>query len=171
MTPDNLHDLYLHQLRDLYSAESQIIDALPTMIDQTTHPELRQAFETHLDETRRHKQRLEQLFERMDEKPTGEKCKGMEGLIKEAKSDLSDTHSFFGDDSPGAVRDAALIAQAQRIEHYEIAGYGTVCTYAEQLGRTQDVTFLKQTLEEEKQTDAKLTRLAEQVVNPEAMTA
>ena len=168
MTPDNLKDLYILQLRDLYSAEKQLIDALPKMIKKTRNRELEQAFETHLTETRRQKERLEQIFESLDVSPSGETCKAMKGLIKEAEDMISDSKSWFGHDAPPQVLDAGLIAQAQRVEHYEISGYGTVATYAETLGRMDDHRLLTETLEEEKKTDGMLNRIAKEVVNPAA---
>ena len=171
MTPKNLQDLYVHELRDLYSAESQLVDALPTMAEEASNPELQQAFRTHLEETRRQKERLERIFERMDENPGGQTCQGMKGLIKEAKDLISDADSFFGSDAPPKVLDAGLITAAQRVEHYEIAGYGAVTTYAEMLGRQEDHDLLGQTLEEEKTTDEKLKRLAKESINLEAARA
>jgi ferritin-like metal-binding protein YciE len=164
MQLNNLQDLYIEQLRDLYSAESQLVDALPKMAKAIQHDELRQGFEHHLEQTKQHKQRLEQVFQSLGEKPSGEHCKAMEGLIKEGEELLR----MKGDES---VRDAALIAAAQRVEHYEIAGYGTVATYAEMLGRDDDKKTLGQTLDEEKETDEKLTKLAKKVVNPDALKA
>lgn len=171
MTPHNLHDLYLHQLRDLYSAESQLINALPTMSDEASNPDLKEAFRHHLDETLRQKERLEQIFESLSERPSGQTCQAMKGLISEAKDLISDASSFFGSDAPPEVLDAGLITAAQRVEHYEIAGYGTVATYAEMLGRQEDKTLLGQTLEEEKAADDTLTRLAEHGINLQAAQA
>ena len=171
MTPKNLQDLYVHELRDLYSAESQLVDALPTMAEKASSPELQQAFRTHLEETKRQKERLERIFERMDERPSGQTCQGMKGLVKEAKDLISDADSFFGSDAPPEVLDAGLITAAQRVEHYEIAGYGAVATYAEMLGRQEDHDLLGQTLEEEKTTDEKLKRLAKESINLEAARA
>lgn len=168
MTPKNLRDLYLHELRDLYSAESQLIEALPTMAKKASNAQLQDAFETHLAETRRQKERLEQIFQALDESPGGETCKAMKGLIKEAKDLISDASNFFGSDAPPEVLDAGLIAQAQRVEHYEIAAYGTVTTYAETLGRSEDHRLLSETLEEEKKTDGLLNRLAKDRINPAA---
>ncbi len=164
MTLENLKDLYVEQLRDLHSAEVQLINALPKMAEQATHGELKNAFNEHLEQTRTHRERLEQAFKGLGEKPGGEKCKAMEGLIKEAKE-------IMKKDAEPAVKDAALIASAQRVEHYEIAGYGTVATYAERLGRTDQKDLLGQTLSEEEATDEKHTQIAEEVVNPEAPAA
>jgi ferritin-like metal-binding protein YciE len=171
MTPKNLKDLYIHQLRDLYSAESQLIEALPTMAEEASTPGLKQAYKTHLEETKGQKRRLEEIFDRMDLDPDGQTCKAMKGLIKESNDLISDAHKFFGSDAPPEVLDAGLIASAQRVEHYEIAGYGTVVTYAEMLGRRGDQDLLRQTLDEEKETDAKLNRLAKDGVNLRAERA
>ena len=162
MQLNNLKDLYLEQLRDLYSAESQLISALPEMAGAAAHSELKKGIERHLEETRQQKQRLEEVFSALGASPSGEHCEAMEGLVKEGKEILA----MQGDAS---VKDAALIAAAQRVEHYEIAGYGTVCTFAEMLGRSEDKMTLAKTLEEEKETDEKLTKLAKQVVNPDAL--
>jgi ferritin-like metal-binding protein YciE len=156
MTIASLRDLYVEQLRDLYDGENQIIKALPKMIESTESEELRSALEEHLEITRQQAQRLETIFEGLGEDAKGEKCKGMEGIIKEGsevvKEDMSDT-----------VKDAAIIASAQRVEHYEIAGYGTVRTYADLLGEEQAVELLQQTLDEEKEADEKLSQLAEEI--------
>jgi ferritin-like metal-binding protein YciE len=156
MTIASLRDLYVEQLRDLYDGENQIIKALPKMIESTESEELRSALEEHLEITRQQAQRLETIFEGLGEDAKGEKCKGMEGIIKEGsevvKEDMSDT-----------VKDAAIIAAAQRVEHYEISGYGTVRTYADLLGEEQAVELLQQTLDEEKEADEKLSQLAEEI--------
>ena len=157
MKKNDLHELYVEQLRDLYSAENQLVKALPKMAEAATTDELRTAFEEHLEQTQGHVQRLETIFENLGEKPTGEKCKGMEGLVKEG-SDVIEN-----DDFEGEVKDAALIAAAQRVEHYEIAGYGTVRTFASLLEDDEAVELLEQTLEEEKETDQRLTDIAESV--------
>ncbi|HET6569370.1 MAG TPA: ferritin-like domain-containing protein [Rhodothermales bacterium] len=162
MRLETLSDLYLEQLRDLYSAETQIIDALPAMVKKASHPELRQAFQQHLDETKRQHDRLEQIFDDLGKSPKGETCKAMQGLVKEASE-------MLGKSGDSDVIDAGMIASAQRIEHYEIAGYGTVATYAEMLGRMDDKRILGNILEEEEQTDQMLNRIAKSVVNPEAM--
>jgi ferritin-like metal-binding protein YciE len=152
---NSLHDLYVDQLRDLYNAENQLIKALPKMAEASTSDELRESFEEHLEQTRGHVQRLEQIFERLGEKPRGKKCKGMEGLVKEGSETLEE-------DMPEDTKDAGIIAAAQRVEHYEIAAYGTVRTWADLLGQ-DDARLLEQTLEEEKETDQKLTQLAENI--------
>jgi ferritin-like metal-binding protein YciE len=156
MKGETLRDLYLEQLRDLYDAENQLIKALPKMAEGADSEELREAFEEHLEQTRGHAQRLEQIFEQLGEKPKGEKCKGMEGLIKEGSETLDE-------DMDESVKDAAIIAAAQRVEHYEIAGYGTVRTFANLLGESEAVQLLEQTLTEEKETDQRLTELAEDI--------
>jgi ferritin-like metal-binding protein YciE len=158
---DSLEKLYVEQLKDLYSAESQLVQALPKMAKAASSSDLRQAFQMHLDQTKEHVNRLEQIFKNLDFKPTGHKCKGMEGLIEEGEE-------MIEQDAEDEVRDAGLIAAAQRVEHYEIAGYGTVRTYAEMLSRDEDVQLLQQTLDEEYQTDDKLTQLAESEINLEA---
>lgn len=164
MTIDSLHRLYVHQLKDLYNAETQLTKALPKMAQNASHAELRAAFEQHLEETRRQIDRLETIFSGLDFAPRGEHCAAMEGLLEEGKDAMQDPED-------GAVRDAAMIAAAQRVEHYEIAGYGTVSTYARQLGRTEDARLLDEILEEEKATDRKLNEIALRVVNPEAAAA
>ncbi|CAN5628406.1 ferritin-like domain-containing protein [soil metagenome] len=170
MTPRSLYDLYVHQLQDLYSAESQIIDALPTMADKAMHEQLKNAFRTHLEETKSQRDRLRRIFDGLEESPDGHTCKAMKGLIAEAKEFIGHVENIFADDAPGEVVDAGLIANAQRVEHYEIAGYGTVCTFAEILGRDQDVRVLKEILAEEKRADERLTEIAMEAVNPAAAT-
>lgn len=163
-TFNSLDDLYLAQLQDLYSAEDQLVAALPQMAAAATHPQLSQAFETHLDQTIRQRDRLDTIIRSLDADPGGETCQAMKGLIKEGNEMIAAN----GNDS---VRDAGLIAAAQRVEHYEIAGYGTVVTFAERLGMTEHARLLQETLGEEKQTDGLLTEIAEQVVNPDAVRA
>jgi len=150
----SLEDLYVEQLKDLYSAETQLIKALPEMAKASHAPDLKAGFQEHLEQTREHAERLEQILEALDEKPTGNKCEAMAGLIKEGKKTI-------GEDASPAVRDAALIAAAQRVEHYEIAGYGCVRTYAKLLGDDQASEVLQTTLDEEAETDEKLTGLSE----------
>ena len=157
----NLKDLFEHQLKDLYSAESQLIEALPKMVKNATNDKLKKAFETHLEETKGHKKRLEEICDTLGIKPTGEKCKAMEGLVKEAES-------FLKEDTEKDVRDAGLIAEAQRVEHYEISGYGTAARYAKELGHNDIASKLKKTLDEEYKTDDLLTKMAESRVNKEA---
>lgn len=161
MKLNTLRDLYVEQLQDLYSAETQLVAALPRMEKAATHPELKQAFQRHLRETELQVQRLEQVFQLAGEKPGGHTCKAMQGLIAEGE----EMARMRGD--PAAV-DAGLIAAAQRVEHYEIAGYGCVRTYAAQLGEQQSAALLQQTLDEEGMTDKLLTQIAEQVINIEA---
>lgn len=161
MALQNLDDLYLDQIRDLYSAETQIVEALPKMIEATSHDQLRAGFEHHLEQTREHVRRLEQIAQRLDEDPDGETCDGMKGLLKEG-------HKTIKKRQDSDVLDAALIADAQRVEHYEIAAYGCARTYAEALNRPEDAQLLQQTLNEEAETDRKLTEIAMSVVNPDA---
>ncbi len=156
MGKNALQELYIDELRDLYDAENQLIKALPKMAKAATSDELRSGFEEHLEQTKGHAQRLEQIFKALEETPKGKKCKGMQGLIDEGKE-------MMEEDFEGEVMDAALISAAQRVEHYEIAAYGTVRTYAEILGETEAVSLLDETLEEEKKTDQKLTELAENI--------
>lgn len=155
MADKELRDLYIDELKDLYSAENQLVKALPKMAKRAASDQLRQGFEEHLEQTQGHVQRLEQIFKSMGESPKGKKCKGMEGLIEEGSEVLKG-------DYEGDVLDAALIGAAQRVEHYEIAGYGTVRAMAEELGEDKHVSLLTETLEEEKETDEKLTELARQ---------
>ena len=156
-----LRDFYVEELRDLYSAENQILKALPKMAQAATSPELRKAFEDHLEETRVHVERLETIFNDLDASPKGKHCKAMEGLIAEADETLKE-------EMPDAVKDAALIAAAQRIEHYEMAGYGCVRTYARVLGEDDAAELLNETIQEEGASDEKLTEIAEGSVNEEA---
>ena len=155
-----LRDVYIEQLKDLFNAESQLIKALPKMAKAATAPDLSAGFTEHLEQTKEHANRLKLIFEALDEKPTGKKCKAMEGLIKEGAEAIEENAS------PEA-KDAMLIAAAQRVEHYEIAGYGTVRTYANLLGEKKAAALLDKTLQEEGTTDKKLTTLAE-AINVEA---
>jgi ferritin-like metal-binding protein YciE len=161
MEIDSLRKLYVDELKDLYSAEKQILQALPKMAKKAKNPQLKQAFELHLQETQNQVERLDQVFELLGKSPRGKKCKGMEGLLEEGKE-------MMQEDMEPEVMDAALIAAAQRVEHYEIAGYGTVRTYAQLLGEDKHVKLLQQTLDEEGNTDKKLTQLAESSINVEA---
>jgi len=149
----NMKDLYIDQLRDLYSAENQLLDALPKMAQAASSSELKQAFQDHLEETRGHKQRLEQVFSSLDISPQGQKCEAMEGLIQESDEIIRAT----GDPT---VKDAALIAAACRVEHYEMAGYGSVRTFADELGYGEAKSLLQETLNEEGDADDKLTAIA-----------
>jgi ferritin-like metal-binding protein YciE len=162
MALESLQELYLEQLKDLHSAETQIIEALPKMIEQTNHTELRQAFQTHLAQTKEQLRRLEQIGQRAGQKLSGHKCKGMEGLLEEGEEMMKER-------ADSDVLDAALISAAQRVEHYEMAGYGCARTYASLLGLDDDAKLLQQTLDEEGETDHLLTDLAERVINIEAL--
>jgi ferritin-like metal-binding protein YciE len=159
-----LEDLFVHELKDLFSAENQLVKALPKMAKAATHEELKAGFEEHLEETKEHVARLEEIAKICECKITGHKCKAMEGLIEEGQELISE-------DAEDAVRDAGLIGAAQRVEHYEIAGYGTARALAAVLGYEEAVELLTQTLEEEKATDVKLTELAENIVNMDAAEA
>ncbi len=161
MAMDSLRDLYVEELQDLYSAEKQILKALPKMADKAKHQELKSAFQDHLRQTEEHVTRLETIFDELDQRPGGRVCRGMEGLLKEGEE-------YMGKQATDDVMDAAMIAQAQRVEHYEIAGYGTVRTYADHLGFTGQSRLLQQTLDEEGRTDKLLTKLAEDRVNRDA---
>ena len=163
MKLESLKDLYLEQLKDLYSAETQLLDALPKLAEGASASDLKQAFSAHHRQTQEHVRRLERVFQDLGESPKGHTCEGMKGLIREGEEMLR----MHGEPS---VLDAGLIACAQRVEHYEIAGYGTVRTYAELLGRDEHVTLLERTLDEEEETDELLTRLAESHVNEEAIS-
>jgi ferritin-like metal-binding protein YciE len=163
MKENQLRELYVEELRDLYNAEKQLVKALPKMAKAATSPDLRSGFEEHLEQTKGHVSRLEQIFDSLDENPNGKTCKGMEGLIKEGSEMI--------EEEPEQERlDAGLISAAQRVEHYEIAGYGCVRTYAQLLGDEEAVSLLEETLKEEKETDAKLTELARNI-NVEALQA
>jgi ferritin-like metal-binding protein YciE len=157
----SLDDLLLDQLQDLYGAEGQLIKALPKMAKAASAQPLQEAFREHLDETKRQRERLEQVFRSLDQKPKAKKCKGMQGLIEEGQE-------LMEEDAEPAVLDAGLIAAAQRVEHYEMAAYGTVRTLAQTLGHQEAADLLQQTLDEEGETDHLLTDLAESQVNPRA---
>jgi ferritin-like metal-binding protein YciE len=163
MKLNSLNKLYLEELRDLYSAETQLVKALPKMAKGASSDELKKAFESHLEQTKEHVERLTEIFDRLDEKPTGKTCQGMKGLIEEGSEMLEQE----GDES---VIDAGLIAAAQRVEHYEIAAYGTVRTFANLLGENDAAELLQQTLDEEGETDKQLSELAEGIVNEKALT-
>jgi ferritin-like metal-binding protein YciE len=163
MKQNALRGLYVDELKDLYSAETQLVKALPKMAKAATSPHLKAGFEKHLRQTQEHVTRLERIFNALGESPKGKTCKGMKGLIEEGKEMI--------EEDPGDEElDAGLIAAAQRVEHYEIAGYGCVRTYAELLGENAAVSTLEKTLDEEKETDDKLTELAQRI-NVEAMGA
>lgn len=153
MKPNSLQELYLEQLKDLYDGEHQIIKALPKMIEKATSHELKRALNEHLEVTKEQAIRMENIFQNMSEKPKGEKCKGMQGIIDEGDD-------LIGDVKDSDVRDAAIIASAQRVEHYEMAGYGTARSFAQLLGQQNAIQLLQQTLDEEKEADQTLTDLA-----------
>jgi ferritin-like metal-binding protein YciE len=161
MEMESLRELYIDELKDLYSAEKQLVRALPKMAECATNPELRQAFEAHLAQTEGHVERLEKIFQTLEASPGGKKCKGMEGLIEEGEE-------MMREDAQDDVLDAGLISKAQHVEHYEIAGYGTVRTYALILGETAHADLLQQTLNEEKAADELLSTIAEGSVNIDA---
>jgi len=160
----SMRDLLINELKDLYSAENQLVKALPRVAKKAATPELQDAINEHLEETRRQVERLEEIFAQLQEKPRGHKCKAMEGLLEEGKE-------IMQADAEDAVRDAALIAACQRVEHYEIAGYGCARTFAQRLGLDDIVELLEATLEEEKNADLKLTEIAEETINVEAEVA
>lgn len=157
----NLEDLFEHQLRDLYSAENQLIDALPKMAENAQDKKLKKAFEHHLEETKEHKKRIEEISRELDIDPKGEDCKAMKGLIAEAEH-------FLSEDAESDVKDAGLIAEAQRVEHYEISGYGTLVRYAKELGHREIADKLAKTLKEEYNADQSLNELAETRLNEKA---
>jgi ferritin-like metal-binding protein YciE len=163
MELESLKDLFIDELKDLYSAENQILKALPKMIKTASSKELKSGFEQHLKETEGHVERLEKIFSQLDVSPKGKKCKGMEGVIADGKE-------IMEQDAEPEVMDAGLISAAQHVEHYEMAGYGTVRTYAELLDHNDFAKLLQQTLDEEKATDEKLTKLS-QSINVQATKA
>lgn len=160
-TLKNLEDLFHHQLKDLYSAEAQLVEALPKMVEEANDDKLKEAFSDHLEETKKQVERLRDIGKDLDIKLKGETCKGMKGLISEAQT-------FISEDAEDNVRDAGIIADAQRIEHYEISAYGTVIEYAKALGKREAVRILEETLKEEKNADKKLTSLAVDSINVKA---
>ena len=161
MEMQDLQDLFIDQLRDLYNAEKQLVKALPKMAKKASDEGLKQAFTMHLEETKGHVERLEQIFDQLGKRASGKTCKAMKGLVEEGQEAMEE-------DATPEVLDAALIAAAQRVEHYEIAGYGTVRSYAKLLGNSEAAKLLQQTLDEEGNTDKKLTKLAESTINVEA---
>ena len=161
---NSLHELLIEEMKDLYSAENQLLKALPKMAKAASAPELKEAFTSHLEETRGQVERLEEIFEELEASPRGKKCKAMEGLIEEGKE-------LIDEDADPSVKDAGLIGAAQKVEHYEIAGYGTARTIAELLGHDEIAKLLQETLDEEGMADKKLTDLAESVINIEAEAA
>ena len=158
MSLATLHDLMVHELKDLYSAERQLVQALPKMSKNATSDQLRTAIDNHLAETEEHVTRLEQVMESLGESPRGQKCAGMQGLLEEGKS-------FLKEDADPDVMDAGIIVSAQKVEHYEIASYGAVCEYARMMGHTEALQLLEQTLAEEKKADQTLNELAEGGIN------
>jgi ferritin-like metal-binding protein YciE len=158
---ENLRELLVHELKDLYSAETQLVKALPKMAKAATDEDLVAAFEEHTEQTQTHVERLDRIFELLGEKPRGKTCEAMKGLIAEGQEVISE-------EATDEVKDAALIAAAQKVEHYEIAGYGTVRTFASLLGQQDVADILQETLDEEGETDKKLTEIAE-ALNVEAM--
>jgi ferritin-like metal-binding protein YciE len=161
MKYESLKDLYLDEVRDIYDAENVIVKALPKMADAASSPELRNAFLHHLEQSKGHVARLEQIFEGMGEKAKAKKCQGVRGIIDEGEDLISEK-------AEPSVMDAGLIAGAQRVEHYEMAVYGSLRTWAQRIGNSRDVSLLEQTLHEEKDADQKLTQIAEQTVNRQA---
>ncbi|HTH02575.1 MAG TPA: ferritin-like domain-containing protein [Vicinamibacterales bacterium] len=159
-----LHDAFIEELRDTYDAEKQLIKALPKLAKAAASTDLRAAFETHLEETRGHVERLEQVFESLDEKPRGKHCEGIAGIIEEGKSIMEEE---FDD----ATMDACLIAAGQRAEHYEMAAYGTLIAWAQSMGHTEATNLLQEILDEEKAADKKLSSLAEGGINQDAADA
>jgi len=164
MKLDSLRTLWIEEMRDLYNAENQLLKALPKMAKRASTPELKEAFESHLEETRGQVERLDEIFEKLGKKPTGKTCKAMQGLIEEGSEILKE-------DGVDSVIDAALIAAAQRVEHYEIAGYGVARTFASILEEDEAQDLLQETLDEEGAADEKLTEIAESIVNEEAEAA
>jgi ferritin-like metal-binding protein YciE len=162
MELESLRELYVDELKDLWSAEGQLVKGLAKMAKAATNPELKRGFEQHLRQTEQHKARLEQIFEQLGESPRGKKCVGMEGLIEEANELISEKPDKD-------VLDAGLISKAQHVEHYEMAGYGTVRNWARVLGEERQAQLLQQTLDEEGETDKRLTALAERSINVEAV--
>ena len=164
MKLDSLRSLWIEEMRDLYNAETQLLKALPKMAKKASTQELKEAFESHLDETQTHVERLDEIFDRLGKKPTGKTCKAMKGLIEEGSE-------MMMEDGLDSVIDAGIIAAAQRVEHYEIAGYGVVRTFASLLGEDEAEELLQETLDEEGAADEKLTEIAESIVNEEAEEA
>ena len=158
---NELHQLFLEELADIYNAEQQLTKALPKLVKAAKHGELRQAFQSHFQETQEHVSRLDQVAESLGESLPRKKCKGMEGLLDEGEDMMDDKED-------SEALDAALIMAAQKVEHYEIAAYGSLCAWAELMGHTEALELLQRTLSEEKEADEKLTRIAEEAANSEA---
>ena len=163
MKLDTLRTLYIEELRDLYNAESQLLKALPKMAKGASSEDLKDAFEKHLEQTKSHVERLEEVFQEIGETPKGKTCKAMKGLIEEGSEILKE-------DGEESVIDAGIIVAAQKVEHYEIASYGSVRTFANLLGKDEEARLLQSTLDEESETNEILNRLAESIVNPEAVS-
>lgn len=161
MKLNSLRTLWIEEMRDLYNAENQLVKALPKMAKAASTPDLRKAFESHLKETKTHVERLEKIFKKLGEKPSGKTCKAMKGLVEEGSE-------MTKEEGSGVVIDAGLIGAAQRVEHYEMAGYGVVRTFASVLGESEAKKLLQTTLDEEGAADKKLTKIAEGFVNEEA---
>ncbi len=164
MPLNSMQDLAIHKLQDIYDAENQALQAYPQIIQAVSSQELKQGMQQHVEQTQKQVQRLEQIFQQLGQNPGGQKCAGMQGLIQEAQK-------IVQEGGAPEVLDAAIIGAAQAIEHHEIAAYGTARTIAQQLGMSEAAQLLEQTLDEEKQTDARLTQLAEQSVNQKAQAA
>ena len=162
MKLDTLQKLYVEELRDLYNAENQLLKALPKMAKAVSSEELKNAFEKHLEQTEAHVERLEDIFQELDQNPKGKTCHGMKGLVEEGSEILKEE----GDPS---VLDAGIIVAAQKVEHYEIAAYGSVRTFAQLLGKDRSADLLQTTLDEESEANELLNKLAEDIVNPEAL--
>ncbi len=162
MKLDTLKTLYINELKDLYNAEGQLLKALPKMAKAAASDELQEAFEKHLEQTKPHVERLEEVFEEIGEKPTGKTCRAMKGLIQEGSEILKE-------DGEESVIDAGIIVAAQKVEHYEIASYGSVRTFAQLLGKDKSADLLQATLDEESEANELLNKLAEDIVNPEAL--
>jgi ferritin-like metal-binding protein YciE len=162
MKLDTLKTLYIDELRDLYNAENQLVKALPKMAKAAASEELQEAFEKHLEQTKSHVDRLEEVFEEIGEKPKGKTCRAMKGLIEEGSEILKE-------DGEESVIDAGIIVAAQKVEHYEIASYGSVRTFAQLLGKDRSADLLQRTLDEESEANEVLNKLAEDIVNPEAL--
>jgi ferritin-like metal-binding protein YciE len=156
MKENTLRELFIDELRDLYDAENRLVKAIPKMAKAAESDDLRSGFEHHLEQTKGHAERLKQILTSLDEKPSGKKCPGIIGILEEGEE-------MMGEEYEGSVMDAALISAAQRVEHYEIAAYGCVHSWAQELGEEGAAKLLEKTLTEEKETDAKLTELAEQI--------
>ena len=164
MKLDSLRTLWIEEMRDLYNAENQLVKALPKMAKKASTSELKEALESHLEETRGHVERLDEIFQKLGKKPTGKTCKGMQGLIEEGSE-------MMNEDGPDSVIDAGIIAAAQRVEHYEMAGYGAARTFASILEQDEAEDLLQETLDEEGAADDKLTEIAEGIVNEKAEDA